>query len=220
MAFLPSATVRVIPHFVEERVLAANRDDAKRALGLAGFQVVTLLGYIHPRKGHALLIDAMRELPESVVVVLAGKAQPEHAAYLQEIRRAADEAGVSHRLRMTGYLSEAQLNAYLAATDLAVCPFTKVSASGSISTWLSAGRRILASELPQVAEYNAWEPGAIEVFSPYTPSGLASGINRVLACKGERQLKSINLLRERLTISRVLDAHLEIYGQLRSEAAR
>jgi glycosyltransferase involved in cell wall biosynthesis len=207
--------VRVIPHFVEGRALPLAREDAKRRLGLAGRRIVTLLGYIHPRKGHALLVDAMTELPETVHVVVAGRAQPEHTDYLEELQRAAQARGVSHRLRITGYLSEADLDYYLAATDVAVCPFTKASASGSISTWLSAGRRILASELPQVAEYNRWEAGAIETFSPYTPVALATAIVRLLTSGGEDQLKAVGRLRERLQVSRVLDAHLEVYRELR-----
>jgi glycosyltransferase involved in cell wall biosynthesis len=213
--FLPSASVMVIPHFIEERALPLSREDAKRGLGLQGIQVVTLLGYIHPRKGHTLLLNAMRELPGNVHVVMAGGAEPNHTDYLQGLRDAARASGVSNRLRITGYLTEAELELYLAATDIAVCPFTNVAASSSLSTWLSAGRRIIASELPQIAEYNGLERGAIETFTPYEPTALAAALLRMLETGAVDQLTAIARIRDRLHISRVLDAHLDVYQQLR-----
>jgi glycosyltransferase involved in cell wall biosynthesis len=218
--FLPSASVSVIPHFVEERVLPLSREDAKLGLGLQGMQVVTLLGYIHPRKGHSLLVAAMRELPGNVHVVMAGGAEPHHADYLQSLRDSARASGVSNRLRITGYLTEPELELYLTATDVAVCPFRNVAASGSVSTWLSAGRRIIASELPQIAEYNNLERGAIETFSPHEPTALAAALLRILETDAADQLTAIARLRDRLQISRVLDAHLNVYRQIHPPARR
>ncbi len=57
--FVPSARVTVIPHFVENRELRLSIEAAKQVVGLTGKRVVTLLGYIHARKGHELLVDAM-----------------------------------------------------------------------------------------------------------------------------------------------------------------
>jgi glycosyltransferase involved in cell wall biosynthesis len=209
--FSPGIRVTVIPHFVEKRVLPMSRDDAKRALGLGGTRVVTLLGYIHPRKGHALLVDALSCLPPDVVAVVAGAAEPDHAAYLQQFVAAGRAAGNADRLRVTGYLPDRQLDLYLAATDLAVCPFTATSASGSLSTWLSASKRILASDIPQIAEYNRMEPHAIGTFSPYTASAFAQGIYRLLHPGPMAMDAAIGGLREKLSISRVLDHHIVEY---------
>lgn len=211
--FVPGAGVTVIPHFVEKRLLPMSGDDAKRALGLSGTRVVTLLGYIHPRKGHALLVDAMSYLPPDVVVVVAGGAEPDHAAYLEQLLAAGRAAGNADRLRVTGYLTDTELDQYLAATDLAVCPFTATSASGSLSTWLSASKRILASDVPQVAEYNRIEPHAIGTFSPYTASALAQGICQLLHPGPMATDPPIGRLREKLSISRVLERHVLEYAR-------
>jgi glycosyltransferase involved in cell wall biosynthesis len=217
--FLSTASVAVIPHFVEERFLSLGREDAKLSLGLAGMHVITLLGYVYPRKGHGLLIEAMRELRSNVHVVVAGGVEPHNADYLENLRDSARASGVLQRLHITGYLSEAELERYLAATDVAACPFTTFSASGSISTWISAGKRILATDLPQVMEYNRLEPGAIETFSPYASAALAAAIQRLLETGANNQLAAIARLRDRLHVSRMLDSHLQVYRKLCFDAS-
>ena len=67
------------------------------------------------------------------------------------------------------------------ASHLAGCPFEMLSASGSLSTGVSLGRPILASDLPQIAEYNRIEPGAIKTFQPYTSEALAAAITHQLS---------------------------------------
>ena len=67
----PHSRVRVIPHFVERRELTESAEEARSALGLRGRRVVTLLGFIHERKGHRLLIEALAALPSDVVAIAA-----------------------------------------------------------------------------------------------------------------------------------------------------
>jgi glycosyltransferase involved in cell wall biosynthesis len=212
--FLPDAAVTVIPHFVETRALPTRPDDAKRALGLGDSRVVTLLGYIHPRKGHVLLVDAMPYLPADVVVVFAGGAAPEQTAYLTELLNAARATGTAERLRVTGYLPESELEQYLAATDLAVCPFTDASASGSLSTWISVQKPVLASDLPLISEYNSIEPGAIVTFQPYTAAAFSAAICRLLNTGQGEMNAAIGRLREKLSISRMLARHVSTYELL------
>jgi glycosyltransferase involved in cell wall biosynthesis len=174
-----SARLRVIPHFVEDRPPLPTAATAKRALGLSDGPVVTLLGFIHERKGHRVLVDALADMP-SVTAVFAGLASPADESLLAELLHKARRLGVSDRLRVTGYLDEHTLEQYLAATDVAVCPFRSASASGSLSTWISARRPIVASDLPLVRDYNRLVPEAIHVFAPLTPVALATAVNAVI----------------------------------------
>jgi glycosyltransferase involved in cell wall biosynthesis len=209
--------VRVVPHFVEPRELPGSREHAKEALGLQGRRVVTLLGYIHPRKGHALMVEALASLPADVTVIFAGRPPDGDGTFVRALIEDATTRGVFDRVRITGFLPEASLETYLAATDLAVCPFESLSASGSLSTWLSVGRPILASDLPQIAEYNAIEPGASHTFRPYDASALAGAIHAALA--GSDDASARDRLRGRLLLPSVFDRHLEIYCELIVPAA-
>lgn len=209
--------VRVIPHFVEVRDSLSARD-AKEALGLAGKRVVTLLGYIHRRKGHDLLVDALAALPEDVIAIFAGTSPKPDSPFVRELLAHIRAAGVGHRVRITGFLPDDQLDRYLAATDLGVCPFSTLSASGSLSTWISVLRPIVANDLPQIAEYNALQPGAIRTFRPYTAPALAEALGAALEAGTQDVADALVRLRARLLLPSVFDRHLEAYRELSPQA--
>ncbi len=152
-------------------------------------------------------------LPSDIMVVFAGGASREQAGYLGGLIERARIAGTADRIRVTGYLPENELEQYLAATDLAVCPFAEASASGSLSTWISVQSSVLASDLPLIAEYNSIEPGAIDTFYPYTASALADAICRLLS-RGSGTEQPVGRLRQKLSISRTLASHVRVYKQL------
>ncbi|MEO1592526.1 MAG: glycosyltransferase, partial [Cyanobacteria bacterium J06632_22] len=147
--------VQVIPHFVEPRAPLPTPAAAKAALGLpTTTPIVTLQGFIYRTKGHELAVRALAHLPH-LHLVFAGGAVPGNEAFLAALQTLAQTLGVAERLRVTGYLSDDDLDRYLAASDLAICPFQALSASGSLSTWIAAGTPILAADHPQIHDYNA-----------------------------------------------------------------
>jgi glycosyltransferase involved in cell wall biosynthesis len=214
----PLSRVRVIPLCVERRELTESAEEARSTLGLRGRRVVTLLGFIHERKGHRLLIEALATLPSDVVAIAAGGPAP-GSTLIPSLLALAEARGVADRFRVTGYLPEHELNRYLAATSLAVCPFRDVSASASLSTWISAARPILASSLPLIAEYNALEPGAIRTFHPYTAASLANAIRAALDRDTDGEDQGVARLRERLLAPAILDRHVEAYCELLGASA-
>lgn len=211
---VPAERLTVLPHFVEERSLSETSAEAKAVLRLAGSFVCTVLGFIHRAKGHALVVEALPQCPENVQVVFAGRPAIGSKGFVEQLRTRAEALGVADRLRITGYLAEPSLNRYLAATDLALCPFEEVSASGSLSTWIAAGRPILASEQPQIAEYNAMAPGAIATFSPYTPSALADAVRVQLQGRAASGRRARTRLREKLSLPRIIRRHAGVYRQV------
>ncbi len=212
---IPKHKLKVIPHFVETRTIDISPSKASKLLGLEGFKVVTLLGFIYPPKGHQIMVEAMSELPPDVKVVFAGG--PSSASYehlVDDLMALAKKNGVDDRLRITGYLSEEELELYLIATDLAVCPFSRFSASGSLSTWISIARPILASDFPQVAEYNKLEPNAIKTFKPYTSTALAQAIRQLISTTQATEDSSVASLRQKLSMPVIFDEHLTYYRRI------
>ena len=209
--FANSAKIAVIPHFVEQRVSAIDSSQSKANLGLEDSKVVTLQGFIHPRKGYQLVIEAMSELPQDVTVIFAGGASPGNESYLKKLAELSKHEGIGDRVHITGYLSTKNLEQYLMASDLAICPFETLSASGSLSTWISFARPILCSDLPQIAEYNQLEPSAIRTFRPYTASALAQAIRDYFQNRCEDDNTALIRLREKLLISNIFDQHLKFY---------
>ena len=156
--FVSANKISVLPHFIESRELPCDRDTAKTKLGLAGRKVVTLLGFIVERKGHEDAIEVLAKLPPDTHLVFAGKGDE---SYVSKLRALAAAKGVANRLSVTGYLSEEDLNLYMAASDVAVCPFRDVSASGSLATWLSATRPVVAYALPLMKDYQKKFPAQV-----------------------------------------------------------
>ena len=115
---------------------------------------MTLLGFITERKGHRLLLEALPLLPPDVSVLIAGSPITGREHRRRELEELASAMAIEDRVIFTGYVGDGMLDRVLAATDVGACPFRDVSASGSMSTWISAGTRIVASDLPAIAEYD------------------------------------------------------------------
>ncbi len=146
------------------------------------------------------------------MVIFAGKASSGSEGFLNELIERAKTIGVSDRLRVTGYLSEVELEKYLAVTDIAVCPFSQCSASGSLSTWISISHpRIVAYKIPQISEYNRLEPGAIRTFDSYDVDSLIQLLLEFLSDAGKCENSAINQLRLKLNIANVVDRHISSY---------
>lgn len=201
----------VIPHFVEERPRDARRDAAKAALDLTGRRVLGVLGYIHRRKGHDLVVEALADLPDDVVAAFIGRPGRDSPGFARELRERVEALGVADRMRITGFVEEDVLNQYLTATDLALCPFRRASASGSLSTWIAAERPILAADLPLIDDYDALVPGAIATFSPYTPPALAEAVRGELARDAADVTPDLRRLREQLALPTVIRQHRDVW---------
>jgi len=209
----PPGRLRVIPHFVEARRLTVSHAAARQQLGFGAEIVVTLQGFLYPNKGHRLLVRALAELPPHVRVHFAGGPAAGQGSYVREVQALADASGVASRLNMTGYLTDDEMELHLAASDLAVCPFSIVSASSSLASWISVARPILASDLPQMVEYGRWAPGAVRIFRPYTPAALAAAIQAVLPECGADDDPAVGRLRAALAMPVVFNTHLDCYRQ-------
>jgi glycosyltransferase involved in cell wall biosynthesis len=214
---VPRAKVAVVPHFVEVRHRLPDRAASRATLGLEGRRVITLLGYLTRRRGHGLVIDALRELPHETTALFVGSTIEgrEHIARALE-QRAAD-TGVADRVRFMGYVPDDELETVLAATDVALCPFERMSASGALATWLSAGRPVVASDLAPFRELEAMQPGALHLFRPYEAGPLARCISATLGISTDERDPRVDALAARLSTPRIVDRYIGLY---RSAAGR
>ncbi len=213
--FRQASRLQIIPHFVEKRSAIASLKEAKAKLGWScDRQVVTLQGFIFRSKGHQLLLDALSHLPASVDVVFAGGMAPGQDAFERELNAQIERLNLGDRVTTTGYLSESDLELHLAASDLAVCPFQIASASGSLATWISIGRPILAFNLPQIQEFNAMVSDAIQTFEDYSAEALAAGITTSLKRITDQPDPKILQLQRQLSLPRIAAAHRQAYQAL------
>jgi glycosyltransferase involved in cell wall biosynthesis len=205
--------MRVIPHFVEHRVLSLSPTEARSRLGLSGRRVVTLLGFVYGRKGHRYAVEAVPQMPADAVLVYAGGPVAGRSFVYDLAMSKAKELDLGDRFRITGYLSEEELETWMAATDLAILPFTDLSASGSLSSWIAAGKPMLASDLPGFREYDRTVPGALHFFAPTEPGPLAAAVSRMLAGPLEDPDPLVRQLAQELSIARTVDRYLAVAAE-------
>lgn len=114
---------------------------------------VGILGFLYPGKGHEELIEALRGT--NYRLRFLGSVSPGH----EEWARGLDG-------EITGWLPEEDLAAEMGRIQIPVCAHRHFSASGSLMTWLGAGRHVLASDTDYTREIDEWLPNRITRVQP------------------------------------------------------
>jgi glycosyltransferase involved in cell wall biosynthesis len=217
----------LVRHGVPQLPPLPPREEARRALGMDGRPfVITLFGFLSRRKGHALALQALRELHEPhgyhghVRLLFAGGAHPDdRTTYAADIRTMARELGLHYHVEITGYLSPEKVAAVMSATDLVIAPFTDASGSGSLAMAFACGKPILASDIPPHREYLEETPGSVSLFPAGDSHALAQAI--VKSEGDERLLQSLSdgarRYAEEHTYARMAQKTVEVYRAVLSE---
>mgnify|MGYP001823077401 FL=1 len=216
---VPVEKLRVIPHFVESRELPMSAEEARAKLGLGDRKLVTLLGFVYGRKGHRYAVEAVPFMPDDAMMVYAG-GPIEGRTFVYDLARSkAEELRLGDRFRITGYLSEEEMGTWMAATHLAILPFTDLSASGSMSSWISSGKPMLVSDLPGTRESARRVPGALNFFGPAGEAWpLGAAISELLSKPLADPDPGVQRLARELSMSRTVDRYLEVVREAMAAA--
>jgi glycosyltransferase involved in cell wall biosynthesis len=90
-----------------------DRDEARRRTGIDGKTLLSV-GHLNEAKGHGVVIDALRLLPE-VRLVVVGEGKLENT-----LRRQARDIGVAERVRLVGAIDAFELRYYYSGADALV----------------------------------------------------------------------------------------------------
>lgn len=125
---------------------------------------VAIFGYLYPGKGHREVLDELASSPSAVTVLAIGRASDRHRDLVDELTDVAVRTGLS--FRCTGYVPDSDVAARLRAPLIPVAPHTHISASGSINSWIGAGRRPLVPAGRYADELERRLPGAVWIYHP------------------------------------------------------
>jgi glycosyltransferase involved in cell wall biosynthesis len=156
-----------------------SREDARRRLGLPPEPLVLFLGLVRGYKGVDVLLEAApRVARESGArVAIVGESFPD-AADLE--KRLAAAAARGEILRRDAYVPESEMDDWLAACDVLVLPYRKISGSAIAARALAARRPMAASRVGALSEtVVSGETG--ELFEPGNPAALAAAVAAILA---------------------------------------
>ena len=136
--------IAVLPHPIEDRP-RPGREEARGKLGVRG-PLVLFLGLVRPYKGVDVLFDAAPRIVEETGarIALVGEVFPDSRAAIDECMKRPVASSVT---LVDRYVSEAEMDEWLAACDVVVCPYRKNSGSGIAARAIAARRPIVASNL-------------------------------------------------------------------------
>lgn len=171
----------IIPHACFIRPILRPMAECKEKLGLHGRRVVTMFGFVSRSKGHDLALDAMKDMPEDVVLYVAGDGRgPEDKLYVDELKAKARAPGLDGRVRFHGYVSEEDMPYVMCASDIVLMPYRHVVQSGALYYALAYGKPVLASNIGGFAEITT-SYGCIETFEPGNTADLRTKLTEIMA---------------------------------------
>lgn len=137
------------------------------------------VGALIPRKGQALTIEALSELPDDTVLLLIGKGEDEAA-----LRSLAAERGVAERVHFVGLLDHDMLPLVLSAADAMVLPSASEGLANAWVEALACGTPLVITDAGGAREV-VTRPDA-GVIVERTPAAIASGVKALLAAPSPR----------------------------------
>lgn len=157
-ARVPAVTVIPLP------VVAGPVGGTARPAGVGDPPAVGVFGFLYPGKGHAEVIDELAGIDPTVRVLAVGRASTGHESLPVALSDRARARGIA--FASTGFVPDADLHPVLRSVDVPVAPAAEVSASGSINSWIAAGRRPLTLAGAYTREFADRHPGAVRLYAP------------------------------------------------------
>jgi glycosyltransferase involved in cell wall biosynthesis len=125
----PGAKYALTPHPVYAHFgEPVDSDEARQKLGIPGDKNVLLFfGFIRKYKGLDILIQALEDLPESYLLVVAGEMYGDFAEYKKFI----DATGTAAKIKLfVRYIDDDEVPLFFSAADVAVLPYKSATQSG------------------------------------------------------------------------------------------
>jgi glycosyltransferase involved in cell wall biosynthesis len=201
--------VRVIPPGVDLKRFTPDRDGARGRLGMSPDRLVAFSARrLVPRMGLDVLVAAWRAAPPHALLVIAGE-----GAEATALRRAAEEAGLTDRVRLLGRVSETELVDWYRAADVVVLPSLALEGFGLAALEaLACGTPVVVTDaggLPEVVR--ELDPGVVvpagnvEALAARLAAALSGDVPNGEACRTHA---------ERFTWERAVSAHVALYDEI------
>jgi glycosyltransferase involved in cell wall biosynthesis len=150
-----------------------ERAAARAKFGLSGFTIASV-GQLIERKGHHLIIAALRGMPDVTLVVAGGGPDRERLLQL------ASRCGVADRVRLLGVVPHEQLPLLYGAVDALVLASSREGWANVLLESMACGTPVVASRIWGTPEVVA-RPEAGVLMPERTPDGIVAGVDALRA---------------------------------------
>ncbi|MBE9180451.1 glycosyltransferase [Oculatella sp. LEGE 06141] len=218
--FIPiGANVEVVPI---ERSLAQAQLRQQYGWSTAT-QVIAFFGFLHPVKGLETLLPAFQQVvqqaPQARLLLIGGVESlalrgEDAQRYWQQLHQQVADLGLTHSVKLTGYVDAATASHYLSGADIGVLPFNHgiTLKSGSLLTLFAHRLPTIATRKEQLdAELD--DRHVIHLVPPRDPAALTQALLTVLqdAALRDRLSQRAASLAQRFQWETIARQHLEIY---------
>jgi teichuronic acid biosynthesis glycosyltransferase TuaC len=176
MAAIGIAPAKIAVHYTgidKVRFSPGDRTEARAALRMDDAPAILTVGALIPRKGQALVIEALPMLPD-VHYWLAGAGEEEG-----RYRKLAERLGVERRVHFMGAVANADLPQLYRAADVVVMPSASEGLANAWVEALACGTPIVISDAGGAAEL-VTSPVAGRI-AQRTPEAIADAVTAILA---------------------------------------
>ena len=172
----------VLPHGIDlPPQLEHPRSRLRDRLGIpADRKLVVFMSRVHPKKGIELLIAAVAQATTPFDLLIAGAGDE---AYMQELKRLIDNAGISQRVRWLGFLQGDDKWLLLQGADLFVLPSHSENFGIAVLEAIACGLPVVVSD--QVALQSEVKSLSLGRVIPLQETALTSAMDELLAAPAE-----------------------------------
>jgi glycosyltransferase involved in cell wall biosynthesis len=164
--------IRVLRNGVDlDRFKPADRVGARAGLGLTR-RTLASVGLLVERKGHGLVIEALRSLPDTDLVIVGDGPDRE------SLQRLAKSIDVADRVRFLGLVDQSRLGQIYNAADALVLASSREGWANVLLEAMACGTPVVASAVWGTPEVVA-RPEAGILLTERSAWGVAEGVNRL-----------------------------------------
>jgi glycosyltransferase involved in cell wall biosynthesis len=217
LGIAPRDPVVVYPP-VDERFRAPSREekqDARRALGIAEGPVLLNVKRLHPLAGQTFLLDAMPDVLRrhpGTKLFIAGEGEARG-----DLERRIAELGLERSVRLLGLVDNRELPRYYQAADLFVLPSRLEAFPTVAAEALASGLRVVSADHPGGLELQGLFPEDVELVPREKSGPLAEAILAALARGSGSSVRTRERIERELRPKAAVETYLQIY---RKAAAR
>lgn len=190
-----------------ERFHPIGRNEARQRVGVAAEKRVLLsVGYLIERKGHDIAVRALAQLPEDVVLVIAGSG-PERS----NLENLARMLGVQDRVRFAGQVANEELKWWYSAADALVLCSSREGWANVLLEAMACGTPAIATNIWGTPEVIA-APEAGRLMKARTPEALVAAWNDLAARVPSRA--EVRAYAERFSWEATTQAQLGLFNDI------